>query len=59
MLTGLIALRETGTVGQIVDYLRAQHRPRLPEAIEKRERELRTFDRAAGIEMPPALVELE
>ncbi len=58
-MTGLVALRETGTVGQIVDYLRAQRRPRLPEAIEKRERDLRTFDRTAGIEMPPALAELE
>ena len=58
-MTGLIALRETGTVGQVVDHLRAQRRPRIPEAVEKRERELRDFDRTAGVEMPPSVAELE
>ena len=58
-MTGLIALRETGTVGQVVDHLRAQHRPRIPEAVEKRERELRDFDRTAGVEMPQSVAELE
>lgn len=58
-MAGLVALREAGTVGQIIDYLRAQRRPRLPDAVEKRERELLMFDRNAGIEMPPELAELE
>ena len=58
-MTQLIALRETGTVGQIIDHLRTQKRPRLPETVEKRERELRAFDKAAGEEVPPALEELE
>ena len=58
-MTQLIALRETGTVGQIIDHLRTQKRPRLPETVEKRERELRDFDKAAGEEVPPALEELE
>lgn len=58
-MTQLIALRETGTVGHIIDYLHAQGRPRLPEAVKKRERELRAFDKTAGVEMPPALEELE
>lgn len=58
-MTQLMALRETGTVGQMIDHLRAQGRPRLPEVLEKRERELRAFDKAAGEEMPPALEELE
>ncbi len=55
----LLALRESGTVGQIIDHLLAQKRPRLPDAVEKRERELRAFDKSAGEEMPPALEELE
>lgn len=58
-MTQLIALREKGTVGQVVDHLRVHQRPRLPENIEKRERELLAFDRAAGIEMPRVLGELE
>jgi DNA helicase II / ATP-dependent DNA helicase PcrA len=55
----LIKLREIGNVGQIIDLLHAQRRPRLPEAVEKRERELRDFDRSAAEEMPPQLAELE
>lgn len=58
-MTQLLALRENGTVGQIIDHLLAQKRPRLPDAVEKRERELRAFDKSAGEEMPPALEELE
>lgn len=58
-MTQLTALREGGTVGQVVEHLRAQRRPRLPDAIEKRERELSEFDKAAGIEMPRVLEELE
>ena len=58
-MTQLVALREGGTVGQVVEHLRAQRKPRLPDAVEKRERELRDFDKAAGIEMPRVLEELE
>lgn len=58
-MTKLTALRETETVGHVIDHLRAHRRPRLPEAVEKRERELRDFDEAAGIEMPRVLSELE
>jgi DNA helicase II / ATP-dependent DNA helicase PcrA len=58
-MTKLMALRNTGTVGQIIDHLLAEKQPRLPEILEKRDRELRTFDKAAGEEMPLALEELE
>lgn len=58
-MTQLIALRETETVGHVIDHLRTHQRPRLPETVEKRERELRDFDKAAGIEMPRVLNELE
>lgn len=55
----LITLGEKGTVGQIIDHLRAQGRPRLPDAVEKREHELRAFDKTTGEPMLPALAELE
>ncbi|MEC5387750.1 UvrD-helicase domain-containing protein [Uliginosibacterium sp. H3] len=55
----LIEIREAGTVGQVVDHLRALRRPRLPDAVEKRERELREFDTSAGLEKPRILEELQ
>jgi DNA helicase-2/ATP-dependent DNA helicase PcrA len=58
-MTKLIELRETATVGEIVDHLRVARHPRLPDAIEERERELKAFDRNAEIEMPLPLAELE
>ncbi|WP_312809058.1 UvrD-helicase domain-containing protein [Agrobacterium cavarae] len=58
-MDALIALREDGTVGQIVDHLGKTKRPRLPDAVSDRERDLRAFDRTSGEEMPPALLEIE
>lgn len=55
----LIELRKDGTVGQVIDHLGKARRPRLPDAIDDRERELRHFDRTSGEEMPPALAEIE
>ncbi|MBU2805895.1 ATP-dependent helicase [Acidithiobacillus ferridurans] len=55
----LIALRENATVGDVLDHLRATRRPRLPDTIEERERELAAFDRDAAEEMPPALSEID
>lgn len=55
----LINLRTNGTVGDVIAHLRETRRPRLPDKVEQRERELERFDRAAGEEMPPALTELE
>lgn len=55
----LIALRENATVGEIIDHLQKAKRPRLPDAVDDRERELRAFDRTSGEEMPPALAEIE
>ena len=58
-MESLTALRENSTVGQIIDHLHKAKRPRLPDAIDDRERELRAFDRTSGEEMPPALAEIE
>jgi DNA helicase-2/ATP-dependent DNA helicase PcrA len=55
----LINLRANGTVGDVIAHLRETRRPRLPDSVEQRERELERFDRAAGEEMPSALTELE
>ena len=54
----LIDLRERRTVGDVVDHLLAVRRPRVPDAVERRERELREFDPEAGEDMPRALEEL-
>lgn len=55
----LVNLRTTGTVGDVIAHLRGTRRPRLPEKLELRERELEKFDKASGEEMPLALSELE
>lgn len=55
----LINLRTNGTVGDVIAHLQETRRPRLPDSVEQRERELEHFDRAAGEEMPSALTELE
>lgn len=55
----LLALRENNTVGDVIAHLRTTRRPRLPDAIADRERELAAFDREAGEDMPPALAEIE
>lgn len=55
----LIELRASATVGDVVDHLLAVRRPRVPDAIERRERELREFDPEVGEDMPRALKELD
>lgn len=54
----LIELREGATVGDVMDHLLSVRRPRVPDAVERRERELREFDPDAGEEMPRKLKEL-
>lgn len=58
-MTQLLAIRDTGTVGDVIEHLRTRKKPRLPDTVEKRERELRDFDKTAGFEMPRVLEELE
>lgn len=52
-------LRIQGTVGDVVDHLRQTRRPRLPDALERRQMELESFDKHAGEEMPRSLAEYE
>ncbi|WP_175762447.1 UvrD-helicase domain-containing protein [Burkholderia anthina] len=58
-MTRVLELRATGTVGDVIDHLLDRRKPRLPDVIEKRERELRGFDQAAGEDMPERLAEVE
>lgn len=58
-LTELIMLRDMGTVGQVIDHLRTHRKPRLPDIIEQRERELSEFGKETGTEMPPSLKEIK
>jgi DNA helicase-2/ATP-dependent DNA helicase PcrA len=54
----LLDLRDTGTVGDVLDHLhRAQH-PRLPEELEDLDRSLRNFDRKPEDEEQPELTVL-
>jgi DNA helicase-2/ATP-dependent DNA helicase PcrA len=55
----LLKLRTNGSIGQVIDYLIKNRRPRLPDALEKQNKELEKFDRDSGEEMPRALSELE
>jgi DNA helicase-2/ATP-dependent DNA helicase PcrA len=45
-MSELIELRQTGTIGEVVAYLRSKRRPRLPDAVEQIEIEL---DRSPGL----------
>lgn len=54
----LIKLRDGGMVGDVVDHLLALRRPRVPDAVERRERDLREFNPESGEDMPRALKEL-
>ena len=55
----LIELRDGGTVGDVVDHLLAECRPRVPDALERRERQLREFEPQSEEAMPRPLKELE
>ena len=55
----LIQLRNGGTVGEVINHLRQTGRPRLPDPVERRERELAQFDSDAGEEMSRALTEIQ
>ena len=53
----LISLRESGTVGDVIDYLLKVRVPSAPDAVERRERELMEFAEADDV-MDQSLTEL-
>ena len=55
----LIELRDGGAVGDVLDHLLAVRRPRVPDALERRERQLREFVPEPDEDMPRPLKELD
>jgi len=55
----LLAIRQTGTIGEVVEFLRSHRKPRLEDSVEKHEQELFNFDRTTGAEILRRLKELE
>lgn len=47
-MKSLDALRESGTVGDVLDLLKKTRRPRLPDNVTRREDEMEAFDPTAG-----------
>lgn len=47
-MKSLDALRESGTVGEVLDLLKKTRRPRMPDNVTRREDELAAFDPEAG-----------
>jgi DNA helicase-2/ATP-dependent DNA helicase PcrA len=52
-------LRANGAVGEVIGHLMQARRPRLPDAVADRERDLRAFDPGAGQPMPRYLTETQ
>ena len=53
------ALRANGTVGEIISHLMASRRPRLPDVVERIEKELSEIVEGDDIEVSPSLVEIK
>ena len=58
-ISHLKAIRERGSVGDVVSHLRKWLRPRLPDRIEEMERELESFQPSSELEMPRWMTELQ
>ncbi len=54
----LVELKKGATVGDVLDHLVAVRRPRVPDAVDRRERELREFTPEPEEDIPRALKEL-
>lgn len=54
-MKSLDALRETGTVGEVLDLLKKTSRPRLPDNVTRREDDMAAFDPAAGEQEKPSV----
>jgi DNA helicase-2/ATP-dependent DNA helicase PcrA len=48
----VVQLRETGTVGEVIDHILDVHYPTLPEKMYRREKEVRDWQDVIGIETP-------
>lgn len=54
-MKSLDVLRESGTVGEVLDLLKKTRRPRLPDNVTRREDDMAAFDPAAGEPEKPSV----
>lgn len=54
-MKSLDALRESGTVGEVLDHLKQTRRPRLPDNVTRREDDMAAFDPAAEEPEKPSI----
>jgi len=54
-MKALDTLRESGTVGEVLDLLKKTRRPRLPDNVTRREEDMAAFDPAAGEPEKPSV----
>ncbi len=55
----VIELRETGTVGEVIDHMLSCHGPVVPDVVERRERKLRALASGIGGELARGMLELK
>lgn len=55
-MKSLDALRESGTVGEVLDLLKKTRRPRLPDNVTRRDDDMAAFDPAAGEPEKPSVI---
>jgi DNA helicase II / ATP-dependent DNA helicase PcrA len=55
-MAGLLTLRGTGTVGQVLDHLKRTGRPQLPDAVERLDRDRIQFEQGTVAEETPGIV---
>ena len=54
-MSNLLGLRTNGSVGEVLDHLKATKRPRLPESVERREREFEQWVPEDGVQEPSSV----
>lgn len=57
-MDGLIVLRQTGTIGEVIEHLRIKRYPRLPEVLERKEQEFQEHVPEDGVEEPKMITRL-
>lgn len=58
-LNRIVELRATGTIGDVIDYLLANRKPRVPESIEISEKKLREYVAEEGVAEPSAITKIK
>ena len=58
-MDSLMSLRETGTIGDVVDHLMATGYPRLPEKVYRQEREAQAWQDESGRETPDIITRVQ